>query len=721
MAKYKEGGKPDGYYWAAAPRDEIGSQVQRAVEDFYEYCESSGRSYLWRKMHNAYNRAAEYGAEVQQTGSAGELSHIHLNHIRNLITHMTNLTLAQRPSFQPRATNTDHKSQAQTLLARGILDYELSEKKLEEQMRHASQYALTYGDSAVTALWNAKQGDEVMRLVTNERGEESYEVITDDAGNTVYSGDIEYRAVPAYDLIRDPSHESIHDQDWVIVRDYVNRYDLIAMYADVDSVDPEDFETQEEYDEIIGSIQDAKDCILNAADKNSDVEFRFNVFNDNLGQDSEEIPVYYFFHRRSPSMPEGRIAVVVGDGDCVLEDGPLPYEKVPVYFISPGQTTGTPLGYTPAFDCLVIQQVLDATHSTIVTNQRAFGVQNVLVPQGSNISAPQLIGGLNMIPYVPDVNGGKPEALQLLSTPAEIFAYANTMEQQMETLMGISAVVRGETMDGNMSGTAMALSASTSIQFSQEFQQSYIHCLEQVGQGIISIYQTYADIPRTVVIVGKSKGHYIKEFTRDDLANVDRVTVDVGSPMSRTVAGKVQIAQDLLNMGMIKTPEQYIQVLQTGNLDTMLEGDTSELMNIRAENEFLDRGEDVPVVVTDNHLLHIQEHKAVLASPEARKDPTILAATLQHINEHITMLQDPNLMALNALLGQPQVPQQAPQVPQPSVSAADVAAQDTTQVLNNQNPIVAEAAGANLPGLPPLPMNPLTGERYNPETGGMPE
>ena len=273
-------------------------------------------------------------------------------------------------------------------------------------------------------------------------------------------------------------------------------------------------------------------------------------------------------------------------------------------------------------------------------------------------------------------------------------------------------------MNGEMSGTAMALSASTSIQFTQEFQQSYIHCLEQLGESIISIYQTYADIPRTITIVGKSKTQYIKEFNRDDLADIDRVTVDIGSPMATTAAGKVQIAQDLVNMQMISTPEEYLQVLQTGDLDPLLEGDTAELMNIRAENEEFIEGRRVPVIVTDNHLLHIQEHKAVLASPEARREESgILEVTLEHINEHIAMLQNPALAPLNALLGQPAMAQ--PQPPQnPSVSTTAIQQSDTAEVLDGTNPIQADAMGVEGPSLPGMPKNPLTGNTYNPDTDG---
>jgi hypothetical protein len=638
-------------------------------------------------------------------GDVGELTQIHINHTRNLITHLTNLTVGQRPAFEPQASNTDHKSQAQTLLARSILNFEMSEKELEAQLREAACYALTYGDSCITALWNAKQGDEVMRMVVDETGEEVYEVITDDNGNPVMSGDIEYRAVPAYDIIRDPGHESVHNQDWVVIRDYVNRYDLAATYANADDLAEDQFDSEEEYAMAVESIEEAYECIMGAPSKSASNKNKFNIFASGGTYDTDEVVVYYMFHKQTPAMPEGRMVIMVDEGKCSLQDGPLPYASIPVHIISPGQTTGTPLGYTPAFDILSLQQALDATHSTIITNQRAFGVHNIMYPQGSNISAPQISGGMNFIPYVPDVNGGKPETLQLLQTPAELFAYAQTLEQQMETLMGISEVVRGNAMDGNMSGTAMALSASTSIEFSQEFQQSYIKCLEDVGSSIIDIYQTYAEIPRTATIVGKSKAPLLKEWKRDDLAAVDRVTVDVGSPFANSTAGKVQIAQDMLNMELISTPEEYLMVVQTGNLDTLMEGDTSELMNIRAENEYFIRGEPVQTIVTDNHVLHIQEHKSVLASPDSRKDPMVLQATLDHINEHIAMLQNPAIAPLNALLGQPPM---APQQ-QPTVTDATAAAAETSQVLNNTNPILAAGQEVQPAGMPAMPDNPLTG------------
>lgn len=719
-------------YWAAEDRETIGDGIAHKIDQFYEYANNSGRKYIWDECHRLYNDVLTQSVDVAQLGDVGQLSEVHLNVVRNLQTHMINLTLAQRPAWDPRAINSDYKSQAQTLLAKGILDYEMKEKELEAKFRTACNYAMTYGDSAIVALWDAREGDEVTRVVLDpETGDEINETVTDEKGEPIKTGEIVYKAVPSHDLIRDTGSNNMHDLNWVIVRDYVNRYDLIAKYADVNDLDRNDFETEDEYMEFYDAIEDTRYAILGANSK-SELGINFVVGEDDFAADDTDlIPVYYFLHRPSPALPKGRFVLSVCDGDVVLEDVPLPYKDVPVHFIYPGTTYNEPFGYSPVFDIIVPQKVLNSTMSTILTNQRAFGVHNVLVPTGSNFSPPQLVGDLQFIPYdpIPDAGGGgggRPETLNLLNTPPEIFDFASRIESSMEMLMGINSVVRGNPEANLKSGAALALMASMAIQFTQEFQQSYIHALEGIGTSVINMYRTYANTPRTIAIVGKSKRQYIQQFTREDISYIDRVAVDVGSPLAKTTAGKLQIAENLMQMGMVKTPEDYLSVVTTGQLDSMMEGETAELLYVQSENEDMQNGEQPPVVVTDNHLLHIKEHKAVLASTDARKDPNVVQATLNHIQEHITMLQDPMLQQLNMLLGQPalppqgaQGPQQAPQGPQgPEVNVGGNP--DAAEVMDSQNPIEQGAEGVRSAQMPNMPTNPLTGLPFNPQTGGDP-
>jgi len=103
-----------------------------------------------------------------------------------------------------------------------------------------------------------------------------------------------------------------------------------------------------------------------------------------------------------------------------------------------------------------------------------------------------------------------------------------------------------------------------------------------------------------------------------------------------------------MQMSIIKTPEQYIQVINTGSLESMTEDTQSELLLIKSENESLVDGGEVIAVATDQHSLHIKEHKCVLADPDLRKDPQLVQRTLMHIQEHINLLRgiDPQLLMM---------------------------------------------------------------------------
>ena len=83
----------------------------------------------------------------------------------------------------------------------------------------------------------------------------------------------------------------------------------------------------------------------------------------------------------------------------------------------------------------------------------------------------------------------------------------------------------------------------------------------KVGTGLIQMLQDFAAVPRVATIAGKTNRTYMKEFTGKDLSSVNRIIVDVGNPLSKTTAGRVQMAEQMLQMGIIKTPEAYISVI----------------------------------------------------------------------------------------------------------------------------------------------------------------
>jgi hypothetical protein len=231
------------------------------------------------------------------------------------------------------------------------------------------------------------------------------------------------------------------------------------------------------------------------------------------------------------------------------------------------------------------------------------------------------------------------------------------LEKTMETISGINSVARGNPEASLRSGTAMALVQSQALQFMSGLQQSYIQLLEDVGTGLINILKDFADAPRIASISGISNTTKMIEFKSQDLEAINRVVVDVGNALAQTAAGRSQIAENLLQMGVVTTPEKYLEILNTGNLKSVTQGITDELDTINSENEaLLKDSSSVIAIATDHHAMHIREHRSVLSDPVLRQDADLVARTLAHIEEHIRLLRETSPDLLSIIGEQPLAP-----------------------------------------------------------------
>jgi hypothetical protein len=189
----------------------------------------------------------------------------------------------------------------------------------------------------------------------------------------------------------------------------------------------------------------------------------------------------------------------------------------------------------------------------------------------------------------------------------------------------------------------------------------------------------------------------------------------------------------MMQMNLIKTPQQYFQIVETGKLESAFEGEMNELLLIKSENERLSEGEQVLVSPLDQHKTHIMEHRAVLADPDLRNDPGLVKVVMDHIENHVNALRntDPALLQmvgeqpLPPIQGQPQ--DQGPQGQQPQGPThgndqnpevlSPVAGQQVNQASDISGPGVKEINLPNLPH-PPAPFKnlPVTAEQMAPPT-----
>lgn len=608
----------DVYFAARSPKECAAALMQKS-QSFYNVLR--GNAYL-DKIQNMYMyyygsfNASGDDHQVSFTGEQGELVALPVNHFRNLARNIYNMIIANRPILEARAINSDYKSLVQTTLANGILDYYMREKGLEEAVNDAVEMSIILGASHIKMSWNSARGNV-------------YE--TDpDTNEPLRDGEMEFDVLSPLDVVVDGTKERWENNEWVITRTYVNRYNLIAKYPR----------------EAINIMK---------------LETKGNTNNTKLGyfsnDDTDDVPVYEFFHKQTEAMPEGRYLLYCSE-DVVLNDGPMPYRSIPIFRLAPANIMGTPYGYSDMFDVFPIQEMMNSLYSGIASNQNAFLVQSIFTPRGSDLTIESVEGGMNWVE-----GNSPPEAIQLTSTPKEAFEFLKILEQSAETIVGVNSVTRGNPEASLRSGTALALVQSMSIQFQSGFQKSYVKFLENVGTNLIEILKDFVNSPKLIALVGKNKAAYTKEFKGDMIKDVQRVVVEVGNPLSRTIAGRVQMAEQLAQMKLIKNPQQYFMVMETGRIDTMIEGDISDLLNIKRENELFLEGQPVMANFLDQHRMHIMEHRVVINDPDLRANPELYTNVMNHIQEHINMLRtvDPDLLML--INEQPLQSPMAPQVP----------------------------------------------------------
>lgn len=630
--------------------NELLSRIDRYYTDLYDI----GHTTKIQRSHAYFH--GRNASSLQRSGSQGQLTKISINDYRGILTHAQTLITSQPPAFDCRSVNTDYTSQIQAILGEQILDYYLREKKLMALLKKAVGFGIRYSEGFVAMSWQTNLG----RIIG-----------VDNDQRVIQEGDIEFSVLHPFQVIRDVYSEK---RDWVIIAERVSTFDLQAMYPEAD-IKPDSNNQNDMYRNIDYLSQNA---------------------GSNRRRQNDSITLYTLYHEKTAAIPEGRFAVFTESG--ILSDGPLPYENVPVYRIASEDLDGTCLGSTLAFDLLSIQDASDQLYSAVLSNNLTFSRQCIQTVRDNDVTVSDLGEGLKLIESDSPLN-----PVQLTRSAPESYQLISTLLEKMQSLSGVNEVVRGTPSASLRSGNSLALIAAQALIFNSSLQHSWNDLFEDVGTATLRFLKTFAISPRFASIVGKYKRAFIKEWQASDLELIDRVVCEQSAGVSRTTAGKLELATNLLQQGLIKRPHQYLMVLETGQLDPLTEPEEVELLLVRHENELLMSGQQVVAIMTDDHSRHVIDHKSVLANPESRFDPNVVQNTLSHIQSHIDLARnmDP---ALQMLLQEPQLP---PSGQQPTANPASA----PSQVMQ---PTSVQNQTADMPAQPDLPdqADPATQQAY---------
>lgn len=576
------------------------------IDAYFVEATRSGRTALYRTAFYDYYEGFLVKGQLYRKGAQGEQTGITINNYHNFIKHKVNQVCEQRLVYDPQAIDGSHKALEQVRLAKGLLSLyaERPDIDLDGMLREATRWCQMFLESYVVLVWDKTRGKPVAMSFENDKVE------------TTNEGDIRLSLKDPLSVVRDIYRSDARSDQWYIWKEEVNKVDLAVEYPKLEK-------------EIMAESLDAV--------------YKDRQIYPSYSPMSEIIWVWNFVHDRTPAVPAGRLMRFISD-KIVLEDGPLPeeYKSLPVHRMAPEDLAGSPWGYCDTADVLPVCNAISRLHSTATTNNVTFGLQHILVPNDSSVNEAELGTGLTVIGW--DAQKGeafKPQAMNFTATAKETYDYIDKLTMTAGTIVGINEVTRGNpdlVLKGQVSGAALALVATQSIQFNSDIAKAYQSLAERLGTAIIYMLAKKAVVPRQGRIISMSGKQYSRSFKAEDLQMIDKVVVKTGNPLSQTTAGRLQIAESLLQGQFIKNRQDYMQVLETGSLEPMLESTDMEIALIKDENEALLRGEDVEVAVFDDHVLHITEQKVLLASVDARKDPGLVMRVTKHVQKHISML-----------------------------------------------------------------------------------
>ena len=594
-------------YFARHKSDDIGQVLVSKVQEYNRAFQSHqfyNNVWMSYRLYYGIDHERDCGTKgLGEGGQKGELSRVKVNRYRTNAQHLISLLTQQRPAFDCRAINNDPESLVQASLGNRILEYVIKNKNYSEYRRKVVEYSLAMAEGYLALDWDDDGGEDY-----------AIEEIEETVGERIRkTGDVTFRDISPFEIVRDTNRYR-NEQDWYIFTYKQNKYDLSVKWAG-------------------GRGKKKKmlrDVIENTGSKDSLLDYTNSIYSFYDETDSDWINVYEFRHDKTPCMPYGRLVKFLADG-TVLADVDLPFENKYIFKIAPAHQYGTAFGYTPMFDIMGIQQGHDRLQASILSNNLTFALQNIRVDSNANVQQQSLPGGLRFLRVAPDA---KIEPLKLLNTPAEAYNLLDRQKADMEEGVGVNEAMKGQNPTGVTSGSQLAYLGQAGIQFLSELDNSKIRFEEQVMTAIIQMYKTFGDTPRTLTLIGRSKKSYQKQFTKDDLVNIHRVVVESGNPLSKVLAGRLQKAELYLQMGILKTPDDYDEVVETGTLDQALDGVQKKNLLIADENDKLLHGDPVTVILTDDHPRHIREHNALLSDYDVRHNPQLAGAIMAHIMDH---------------------------------------------------------------------------------------
>ena len=355
------------------------------------------------------------------------------------------------------------------------------------------------------------------------------------------------------------------------------------------------------------------------------------------------------FYMSKPREGDEDGVMAIYAGGVLLEDSKWKYKRMTSYPLvhfrmgppSPGEFFTEP----PPKDQIPIQKDINEVASIIQENISNMGHVKWGVPIGSGVSDINDLSG-EMVSYIP---GLRPEQIGIAPLPNYEVGHLATLDKLLEDVQQFHSVSKG-------SGTPNVRSAVGLDKLSEEdttplgIVDNYMgDTFQKLGSKILQIAAETLDTPRMVRYVGEGRRRTIPDFNKEMLEGFGDVNVRMVDSHMRSKGATQELILRMHENGMItdnvgrKDGNQARKLLQFALPESLYTRSDQQRQVQYDENEYIIRGENIPVNEWDYHWEHLDVVEEMLNSMEwkllSRDDPELGKAGVRHREEHLGFIQ----------------------------------------------------------------------------------
>lgn len=616
---------PSQTYWATWDDESLCAALDEKTDAYFETARSRGLLSMWIVAYAALHGLTPEDLRdfaTQQIGFVGnelELLRFHINVVRGYIRNQTTMALGDRPEFKAVMSNNDHQSFARSEIANGAVNG-LYKRYLEATDTPAAESDGAFGGGGTHIRWDFAGGDMVTTTEQVDAPQADGSMATVNQKVRKKSGAPVSSVIRPWNTIQETQEQA--QTLWMLVREPDSLWNLI------------------------GQFPAKKQQILDQGRQDDKWDFRTLFRLDDLSyRNNDRIVVDHFYHAPCAIIPMGRY--VVKYGSLVVWSGACPTkEGLPADMMTSGKFVETTFGYADAWDLFAIQQALNQVNSDELQNYAQFGKQSIAIEQGTKVSIDAIAKGTAF--YVP-AKGQMPQALNAVAIPATLPNLKDYLHKALDLISGQNAASRGDPDPNVRSGEMNALLDAIALRY-QNFRQEAVrrHRIRK-AEILLNFMDRYSTDAFLVQIAGVDNKPFLAEYTKDDVSDVQRITIDPVPPIMQSASGRFQVYSQILTLPPSERASAYEMVVN-GNTSQFLKVDRSSERYIERENERLVTGEGSTfVLMEDDPFLHFPQHVACRARILASDNPDMEA--VGRINQHLQQHQQTYLGASPLICG----------------------------------------------------------------------